>query len=58
MECVILYRNTRNQKVGYVSEGESDKIAVYNDQEQAIRDIPNILILRTYPYQIVELDEL
>ena len=58
MECVILYRNTNNGKVGFVTDGDSDVMMVYRDVESAERDIPNIAILRGYPYQIVELSEL
>lgn len=58
MECIILYRNTGNGAVGYVSDGDGDKIMVYRDQEAAIRDVPNIPILQAFPYQIVMLDEL
>lgn len=58
VECVILFRNTSNGAVGYISDGESDKIAVYHDEESAIRDLPNIPILKAYPYQIVPLEEL
>jgi hypothetical protein len=57
-ECVILYRNKQNGKVGYVSDGEDDKIAVYNDHDGALRDVPNIPILRVSRYQIVELEDL
>lgn len=57
-ECVILFRNTGNQKVGYISDGDGDEIMVYRDREAAIRDVPNIPILQAFPYQIVEVDEL
>ncbi len=58
MECVILFRNPWNQRVGYVGDGDSTEIMVYRDQEAAIRDVPNIPILQAAPYQIVSLDEL
>lgn len=58
MEGVILFRNKSNGRVGYVSDGESDKIMVYRNEESALRDVPNIPILRAFPYQIVELDQL
>ena len=38
--------------------GDSDEIAVYRDYEAALRDVPNIPILRAFPYQVVELDEI
>lgn len=58
MECVILYRNPWNKKVGFVSDGDSDEIQVYANNEAAERDAPNIPILRAAPYQIVSLDEI
>lgn len=58
MECVIIYRNKQNGAVGYVSDGDSDKIAVYNDRDGAMRDVPKIPILRVSRYQIVELEDL
>lgn len=58
MECVILYRNPRNKAVGYVSDGDGDKIMVYATEELAERDVPNIPILRAFPYQIVPLDQI
>lgn len=57
-ECVILCRNMQNGKVGYVSDGEGDKIAVYNSRGSALRDMSNVPILRVFKYQIVELDDL
>ena len=57
-ECVIIFRNPSNSRVGYVREGDSDEIAVYRDYEAALRDVPNIPILRAFPYQVVELDEI
>ncbi len=35
MECVILYRNTSNGQVGYISEDE-DQIAVFLDFDAAL----------------------
>ena len=58
MECVILFRNPGNKIIGFVGDGDSDKIMVYRDYEAALRDVPNIPILRVAPYQIVECDEL
>ena len=57
-ECVILYRNMQNGSVGYVSDGEGDKIAVYNNRDAAFRDVPNVPVLRVSRYQIVELEDL
>lgn len=57
-ECVILYRNTGNQRVGYIRDGDGDEIMVYRNYEAALRDVANIPVLRAFPYQILELDEL
>ncbi len=59
-ECVILFRNTGNGKVGFVSESEehSDNIATFQHREAALAAVPEVPILRAFPYQIVELDEL
>lgn len=57
-ECVIIYRNPWNKMIGYVADGDSDKIAVYRDRDSAEHDVPNILILKAAPYQIVELEDL
>lgn len=57
MECVILFRNTQNGRVGYVGDG--DEIAVFTDYDEAVsaalNDVP---ICRAFPWQVVELDEL
>jgi hypothetical protein len=57
-ECVIIFRNPHNRVIGYVSDGDGDKIAVYRDHDKAVRDVENIPILRVARYQIVELDDL
>lgn len=59
MECVILFRNTGNGAVGFISDG--DEIAVFKDRVEASEfaqstDCPPVL--DAYPYQIVELDDL
>lgn len=58
MECVIIYRNKQNGAVGYVSDGDGDKIAIYKTRDEALLDVPNIPILRVSRYQIVVLDHL
>lgn len=58
MECVILFRNTQNGKVGFVSDGEPDRIAVFESEEQAEREAPGITICKAFPYQIVRLEDL
>lgn len=56
-ECIILFRNTRNNKVGYVSDGDGD-LAVFANRDEAIETARDVPICRAYPYQIIELDEL
>lgn len=55
-ECMIVWRNTGNGKVGTITDGDSDNAMVYRDYDAAVSDIPNIPILRAYPYQIIELE--
>lgn len=57
-QCVILFRNTQNGAVGFVSDGESDRIAVFDSEEQAEREAPGITICRAFPYQIVRLEDI
>lgn len=59
MECVILFRN-KNGRVGFISEDDPDRIAVFQDREDAIKFATsgNSPVLRVFPYQIVDLDEL
>ena len=59
MDHCILFRNTSNGRIGFVSEGDdSDVIAVYPDLDAAVEASENVPILRAYPFQIVCLDEL
>ena len=58
VECVILYRNMQNGGIGYVSDRDGDNLVVYNDRDAALRDVPNVPILRVSRYQIVELEDL
>lgn len=58
IECVILFRNTQNGKVGFVCENDGENIAVYKNRDAAIDGVPDVPILRAFPYQIIELDEL
>ena len=51
MECVILYRNTHDNTVGYVSD--DDGIKVYRDEKAALGEVPNIRLLQAFPYQVV-----
>jgi hypothetical protein len=58
-ECVILFRNTQNNRVGFVIDGDDPcEIAVFPHRDAAIDVAAHIPILRAFPYQIVELDEL
>lgn len=57
-ECVILFRNTSNQRVGFVTEDDCESIAVFPDREKAIQAAFNVPILQAYPWQLVELDEI
>lgn len=56
-ECIILYRNTASGLVGFVNDSEDD-VMVFADRDAAIAAADTVPILRAYPYQIVELDEL
>jgi len=58
MECIILYRNPSSGKVGALVKGSDDNIAVFPDRGAAIACAENNTICRSWPYQIVELDEL
>ena len=54
--CVILFRNTTNNRVGFVSDGEGDEIATFPDFDAALAATQDVLILLVYPWQIVELE--
>ena len=59
MECIILYRNPSSGKVGALTElDEADDVAVFPDRDAAIALADRHFICRSWPYQIVELDEL
>lgn len=55
-ECVILFRNTMNDTVGFV--GDDDKMAVFPNRDAAIEATTFVPVCRVFPWQIVELDEL
>jgi len=57
-ECVILFRNTINNRVGFVTEDDAESIAVFVDRDKAIEAAFQVPILQAYPWQLVELDEL
>ena len=57
-ECVILFRNTMNKRVGFVTEDDCESIAVFPDRDEAIKAAFNVPICQVYPWQLVELDEI
>lgn len=57
VECVILFRNTQNGRVGYVSDDKGE-IAVFPHDDAAIAAAEHTTICKAFPYQIVPLDEL
>jgi hypothetical protein len=59
MDHVILFRNTANGRVGYVTDDDGE-LAVFPDRDAAIEATKIVPILRSrgHPYQIIELDEL
>ncbi len=58
MECVILWRNTGNGRVGYIHEDDSDEIAVFQNEDEAVALSETHSLLQAMPFQIVELGEL
>lgn len=57
MECVILWRNTQNNRVGFISDDDGE-ILVFDNMEDAIELALEHNLLLAFPYQIVELNEL
>jgi hypothetical protein len=57
-QCVILYRNSRNNRVGYVSDEDGESIAVFESEAEAMETAHQVPICQAYPYQIVELSDL
>jgi hypothetical protein len=58
-ECVILYRNPSNGKVGFIGGDDEDHVvAIFGSRDAAIRIADRMPICRAFPWQIVELDEL
>ena len=56
-ECVILWRNTQNNAVGFISSDDGE-IEVFKNRDEAIDLAIKHPLLRSFPHQIVELDEL
>lgn len=57
-ECVILFRNSKNKRVGFVTEDDCETIAVFSDRDAAIKAAFNVPVLQVFTWQLVELDEL
>lgn len=57
MECVILWRNTSNGRVGFLSD-ENGEISVFENWDEAVDVAADHPICVAFPFQIVELDEL
>lgn len=58
MQCVILYRNSANKAVGFVSDESGENIAVFKDSDEADDVAHSVPICQAYPYQIVELTDI
>jgi len=57
MQYVIVYLNTRNDSIGFVAD-DNGEIAVFDNLDLAVTAAKTAPILRAYPFQIIELDEL
>lgn len=60
VECVILFRNPKNDKVGYVANSDDNyEIAVFEGPHEADKVAQAVPVIKAgWPYQIVELEEL
>jgi hypothetical protein len=59
MQCVILWRNTQNGCVGFITETDRpDEIAVFADRDEAESLADRHPVLRAFPHQIVDLEDL
>ena len=58
MDSVILFRNSHNGRVGFVSDDVDGEIAVFPDRDAAIDAAMRIPCCQAFPYQVIELDEL
>jgi hypothetical protein len=59
MEYVILFRNPRSMKVGGIMTGdEEDSLEVFASEDDAAKFANGHILLKAWPYQIVELDVL
>lgn len=59
MECVILFRNTRNKRVGFIEDADG-QITVFENEDVAVdyAIMGHSPVLKAFPYQVVKLDEL
>lgn len=59
MECVILFRNTQNGRVGFIDEADG-QISVFENEDVALDFALSgrSPVLTAFPYQVVKLDEL
>lgn len=54
MRYVILWRNTQNNRVSYVSD--NDDIAVFNSLKEVREAVENTTVCKHFPYQVVKLE--
>lgn len=57
-ECVILFRNSTNKKIDFVTGDDCESIAVFPNRDAAIKAAFNVPVLQAYDWQLVELDEI
>ncbi len=58
-DCIIVFRNPRNGAIGIIREDDdSDDPFVLPDRDAAIAFAQSHPLLRAWPFQILELDEL
>lgn len=57
MECIILFRNPSNRSVGFISK-ENGELEVFKDRQEAIDLGCTHFLLKSFPFQIVELEDL
>lgn len=56
-ECIILWRNTQNNRIGFVADEYGD-IEVFPTYGTALAAAGRTTVCKAFPYKIVELDEL
>lgn len=55
-QCIIIFRNTSNQRIDFVSFDERGELAVFKDRDEAEAASRKVPVCQAYPFQIVELD--